>query len=196
MHKASTVIYILSLAAYYDQWGNRTLLLYFSTHGVYCLLWLHKSFTFPDKNWEQPTGAEGVMIWMVLCPFWITPWYIASKSYEAPAWMMGLAVSTYVIGMFYHFVSDMQKSTYLSLRKGLITEGLWSRTRNPNYFGEFFTYLGFSLLACHWATFIGFTLLIIIVWLPNMQKKDNSLSRYPEFEGYKSKTGMFFPRLF
>ena len=141
-------------------------------------------------------GAEGVMVWVVLAPFWISPWYIASKNYEAPAWLAGLAVGTFVAGMFYHFVSDMQKTTLLSLRKGLITDGLWARTRNPNYFGEFLTYLGFSLLACHWGTFIGFVLLIIIVWLPNMKKKDASLSRYPEYEVYKSKSGMFFPRLF
>ena len=44
-------------------------------------------------------------------------------------------------------------------------------------------------------TFVGFALLIIVVWLPNMKKKDASLSRYPEFEEYKNKSGMFFPKV-
>ena len=194
-YKAFTAFFIVYLMVYYEQRENRTLWVYLSTHGVYCLLWLHKSMSFGDKSWEEPAGPEGVMVWVVLSPFWISPWYIASKNYEAPAWLLGLAVATFVVGMFYHFVSDMQKTTTLSVRKGLITSGLWARTRNPNYFGEFLTYLGFSLLACHWATFIGFAFLVSIVWVPNMKKKDASLSRYPEFEEYKRRSGIFFPRI-
>jgi steroid 5-alpha reductase family enzyme len=37
-------------------------------------------------------------------------------------------------GIFLHFAADMQKHISLALRPGqLVTEGLWSRTRNPNY---------------------------------------------------------------
>ena len=194
-YKLFTAILIVYLMIHFERWENRTLWIYFSTHGIYCLLWLHKSMSFGDKSWEKPAGPEGLMVWIILSPFWISPWFIASTNYEAPAWLLGLAVATYVVGMFYHFVSDMQKRTTLDLRKGLITTGLWSRTRNPNYFGEFLTYLGFSLLACHWITFIGFAFLIFVVWVPNMKKKDASLSRYPEFEEYKKKTGIFFPRV-
>jgi len=194
-YKAFTAILIVYMMAHYEQWENRTLCLYLATHGVYCILWIHKSLSFGDKNWEEPAGPEGVMIWIILSPFWVSPWYIASTNYEAPPWLLGLAIATFVVGMFYHFVSDMQKSTHLSLRKGLITDGLWARTRNPNYFGEFLTYLGFSLLACHWVTFIGFALLIAVVWVPNMKKKDASLSRYPEFEAYKQRSGIFLPRI-
>ena len=194
-YKLFTAILIVYLMIHFERWENRTLWIYFSTHGIYCLLWLHKSMSFGDKSWEEPAGPEGLMVWIILSPFWISPWYIASTNYEAPAWLLGLAVATYVVGMFYHFVSDMQKTTTLGLRKGLITTGLWARTRNPNYFGEFLTYLGFSLLACHWITFIGFAFLIFVVWVPNIKKKDTSLSRYPEFEEYKKRSGIFFPRI-
>merc|ERR1712183_422606 len=152
--------------------------------------------SFPDNNWEKPIGVQGIVVWLILSPFWISTWYIASENYEAPAWLLGLSLSLFVVGMFYHFVSDMQKTTTLNLRKGLITTGLWARTRNPNYFGEFLVYLGFSLLACHWVTFIGFAFLIYVVWIPNMKKKDASPSRYPEFEDYKNQSGIFFPRIF
>ena len=194
-YKLFTAILIVYLMIHFERWENKTLWIYFSTHGIYCLLWLHKSMSFGDKSWEEPAGPEGLMVWIILSPFWISPWYIASTNYEAPAWLLGLAVATYVVGMFYHFVSDMQKTTTLGLRKGLITTGLWARTRNPNYFGEFLTYLGFSLLACHWITFIGFAFLIFVVWVPNIKKKDTSLSRYPEFEEYKKRSGIFFPRI-
>ena len=193
--KAFTFMFIVYMMIRYEQWENRTLWIYLATHGVYCILWLHKSFSFADKNWEELVGVEGIMVWVILSPFWINPWYIASRKYEAPAWLIGLSVALFVTGMFYHFVSDMQKTTTLKLRKGLITDGLWARTRNPNYFGEFLVYLGFCLLACHWATFLGFALLVAVVWIPKMKKKEASLSRYPEFEEYKKRSGMFFPQL-
>ncbi len=34
-----------------------------------------------------------------------------------------------------------------------------------------------------------------LVWIPNMLKKDKSLSRYPEFEAYKQVSGLIFPKL-
>ncbi|NER47295.1 MAG: steroid 5-alpha reductase, partial [Symploca sp. SIO1A3] len=33
-------------------------------------------------------------------------------------------------------------------------------------------------------------------FIPNMLKKDKSLSRYPEFEEYKANSGLLLPQLF
>jgi hypothetical protein len=33
------------------------------------------------------------------------------------------------------------------------------------------------------------------VFIPNMLKKDRSLSRYPEFDAYKAKSGLLLPKL-
>ena len=43
---------------------------------------------------------------------------------------------------------------------------------------------------------IGLMTSIIFIWIPNMIKKDKSLSRYPEFSSYKKKSKTFFPFLF
>jgi hypothetical protein len=32
-----------------------------------------------------------------------------------------------------------------------------------------------------------------IVWIPNMRRKDKSLSRYPEFGAYAARTKLFIP---
>ena len=89
----------------------------------------------------------------------------------------------------------MQKHVALSLRKGLITDGLWAKSRNPNYFGELLIYAGFSGLAMHWAPFVALAAFVGAVWVPNMVKKDRSLSRYPEFEAYKARSGWMFPKV-
>ncbi|MFN6180885.1 MAG: hypothetical protein ACK4ZH_09320 [Dolichospermum sp.] len=39
-------------------------------------------------------------------------------------------------------------------------------------------------------------LFIAMIFVPNMLKKDKSLSRYPEFAEYKENSGLLFPKLF
>jgi protein-S-isoprenylcysteine O-methyltransferase Ste14 len=88
----------------------------------------------------------------------------------------------------------MQKHVSLRLRPGvLITEGLWGISRNPNYLGELCIYLSFALLALHWAPVLFLGLVIAGVWIPNMRRKDASLSRYPEFTEYKRRTKLLIP---
>jgi hypothetical protein len=35
-----------------------------------------------------------------------------------------------------------------------------------------------------------------LVFVPNMRKKDQSLSRYPEFAAYQERSGLLLPKLF
>ena len=52
---------------------------------------------------------------------------------------LGVLISFYIIGVFLHFTSDMQKYISLKLNPGnLITEELFARSRNTNYLGELF----------------------------------------------------------
>jgi steroid 5-alpha reductase family enzyme len=91
----------------------------------------------------------------------------------------------------------MQKHIALQLRPGrLITTGMVARCRNMNYFGELLIYLSFALLAMHWIPLLILLLVIVVVWLPNMRRKDRSLARYPEFEAYGRRSKLFIPFLF
>ena len=197
-HKAATGLFVLALIAIYDQWDNPTAWVYLALHGTYGLLWVLKSRIFPDKQWEQPTSlGYGLVIWAGLSLYWIAPWLITSQNVQAPPWYLGLCIAIYAVGVFWHFASDMQKSMFLKLKPGhLMTDGLWSRLRNPNYFGELLIYLGFGLLAMHWAPLIVILLFVLIVWLPNMRRKDRSLARYPDFASYKARSKLFLPFVF
>jgi len=196
-HKAITPLAILAMMALDGQWDHPTAWVDFGLHGSYGLLWVLKSRIFGDRQWEQPTGwGYGLVIWAGLTLYWIAPWLITSRSVEAPPWLLGLCIFGYGVGVFLHFASDMQKSTALALRPGqLITDGLFARTRNPNYLGELLIYLSFALLALHWAPLVVVALFLVVIWIPNMRRKDRSLARYPAFAEYKNRTFMLIPKL-
>jgi protein-S-isoprenylcysteine O-methyltransferase Ste14 len=197
-HKGLTGPYILALIAWYHAWDNVLAWIYFGLHGTYGLLWVLKSRYFGDKNWERDVGiGMGIATWVGLSLYWISPWLIVSgRANPIPAWLVGVCIAMYSFGVFLHFASDMQKHLLMQYRRGvLITDGLWSLSRNPNYLGELLIYLGFTLLPMHWAPLAGMGLIVATVWVPNMRRKDKSLSRYPEFAAYKSNTKLIIPYL-
>jgi protein-S-isoprenylcysteine O-methyltransferase Ste14 len=197
-NKGVTFIAILVMMTVYHQWDNPTAWVYLALHGTYGWLWVLKSYTFPDEQWHRPTSLVfGLVSWTSLCLYWVAPWLLTSRGVHAPLWLLGLCISMYTFGIFMHFASDMQKYISLQLRPGqLFTSGLWSRLRNPNYFGELLIYLSFALLAMHWLA-IGILLLwIFAFWLPNMIRKDRALAQLAGFDEYKRKSKRFIPFVF
>ena len=97
---------------------------------------------------------------------------------------------------FYTTLSDGQTYYTLKYKSGLITEGCFARCRNTNYLGEILIYLAFAMLAMHWLPFIILGGFAAGLFIPNMLKKDKSLSRCSEFKTYKAKSGLFIPKLF
>lgn len=197
-HKGATFLAILVMMARFNQWQNPTAWIYLGLHGTYGLLWVLKSRIFPDKQWEEKRGlAYGLYIWAGLTLYWIAPYLITSRALQAPAWLLGLCISMFTFGVFLHFTADMQKYIELKSNSGqLITDGMLSRVRNINYFGELLIYLGFGLLAMHWLPVLVILLFIALVWAPNMLKKERSLSRYQGFADYKKNSKLFIPFLY
>ena len=195
--KVATAPVVLLMIAGYGAWDNLVAWVYLGMHGTYGLLWMLKSRTFPDSSWERPVSfAYGMTTWIGLSLYWIAPWLITSQGVHAPPWLLGLSVFVYGFGVLLHFAADMQKHTSLALRPGhLITTGLFARTRNPNYLGELLIYLSFAALAMHWAPLAVVALFLVVVWIPNMRRKDRSLTRYPAFAAYKNRTFMLIPKL-
>lgn len=83
----------------------------------------------------------------------------------------------------------------LAQRPGLITDGFFATTRNPNYLGDVAIYVGFAALSMSWIPFVILLLQFLIVFVPGMIRKDKSLSRYPQFDAYKQNTFLIFPKL-
>jgi len=200
-HKGITFLYILFLINFYNAFDNITIWVYLGLHGTYGMLWVLKSMIFPDKSWDKKASiGYGMLILVGLSMYWISPWIIVSGYFnegimvEAPLILISSSIFLFGLGVFLHFSSDMQKYISLKINKGvLITENLFSRSRNINYFGELLIYLSFSILSLHWIPLLVLSLFILIVWVPNMIKKDKSLSRYENFDEYKNRSNMFWP---
>jgi len=195
-HKGATAFFVLGVMALFDQWDNPTAWIYLALHGTYGFLWVWKSRVFPDKRWEARTSwAFGIFgAWGGLTLYWIAPVLLAWRDVQAPGWYLGLCVALYTVGTFLHYGADMQKHMWMQLRPGqLLTEGLWAKNRNPNYFGELLIYAGFGLLAMHWLPIAILATWVIFYWWPGMRRKDRSLARYPDFEAYRKRSALFIP---
>jgi steroid 5-alpha reductase family enzyme len=64
--------------------------------------------------------------------------------------------------------------------------------RHPNYLGEMMLYGSFALLAQHWAPWVVLAWVWLGVFVPNMLRKEASMSRYPEWAAYKACSGFLF----
>ena len=196
--KGVTWLFVVSLILYFNQTQNFTAWVYFCLHGSYGLMWVTKSCFFPDKTWESKVGIlYASLIFIGLILYWAPAFIITSLGHEASLPILMTAIFIFSFGIFYHFVSDMQKYTFLKNNKGLITDGFWRQCRHPNYFGELLIYLSFVLLVIEtslwWMPVSILILFFITVWIPNMNKIDKSLSRFEGHKSYKKKTAFLIP---
>ncbi|MBE9168690.1 DUF1295 domain-containing protein [Pleurocapsales cyanobacterium LEGE 06147] len=196
LSKSLTFIFILGLMLAYDNFTIGAWV-YLALHGTYGILWLLKDSLYPDKQWEQEISlVNAVLIFAIVSLYWVAPFILISRGTVPPPPLIAAAIATNIIGIFLHYSSDAQKYYTLKYRQGLITEGFFARSRNPNYLGEILIYLSFAMLTQHWLPFSILGGFVVGIFIPNMRKKDKSLSRYPEFEQYQASSGLLLPQLF
>lgn len=194
LHKGLTAVVVLILMYRYQNFSLGPWV-YLALHGTYGVLWVLKSRIFPDPAWEvECSPSIALRNFVVLMMYWVAPFLLIQGGYLPSAAVVGVAVALNIVGTFFHFVSDAQKYYVLQLRRGLITEGLFANNRNPNYLGEMLIYASFALISGHWVSWVILALWWGGVFVPNMVKKDRSLSRYPAFAGYRGRSWLFLPR--
>ena len=196
--KGITWLIIIGLIYYFNQSNNLTAWIYFCLHGSYGIMWVMKSNIFPDKTWEKKAGIPyTILIIFGLMIYWAPAFIITMSSHEASLEIIVGAIILFSFGIFYHFVSDMQKYIYLKYNSGLITDGLWKQCRHPNYFGELLIYSSFLLLTIEsslwWLPVLILGIFICVIWVPGMKRIDRSLSRFDGHEAYKKKTAFIIP---
>jgi protein-S-isoprenylcysteine O-methyltransferase Ste14 len=194
--KGGTLAFVLALMFAFDNY-TATAWTYAALHGSYGLIWLLKELVHPDPGWQQRVTLGGaVNAWLlVLGLYWIAPVLMVTLRIEAAVWVLALSTGLYAIGVVLMMGSDAQKFFVLAVRKGLISDGFFARVRHPNYLGEMLVYASFAIVAGHWAPWLVLGWVWTAVFLPNMLRKEASMSRYPEWTAYRARTGMLLPRL-
>ena len=196
LHKLLTFAFVLALMVFYNNFSIASWV-YLALHGTYGIMWLIKDRLYPDPRWESEISvAMGVVSFFVVNLYWVAPFLLISRGVEPNAILISAAIAINIFGVLLHYGSDAQKYFTLKYHKGLITEGFFSRSRNPNYLGEILIYSSFAILAQHWLPFVVLGGFVAFVFVPNMLQKDKSLSRYPEFAAYKERSGLLLPKLF
>ncbi len=201
LHKFLTVFLIAALMMIFDN-RSTAAWVYLALHGTYGFCWLLKHIAFPDRSWETKSTVGGaVVVFLLLATYWVAPYLLIANvfgidSAATPSWLLALCISLHTFGVVIMMVSDGQKYFTLKHRSGLITEGMFKRVRHPNYAGEMMIYIAYALLAQHWLPWVILAYWWGSIFLVNMLNAEASLSRYPEWEAYKARSGMVFPKLF
>lgn len=196
--------YALLMWYYADQtpWATSAAAwVYLALHGSYGLVWLLKDMVFPDPNWQgRCTFGSALYLAAGLALYWAIGWVLISGTsnpdYPLPdnAWF-ALCIALYVLGAIVMFGADTQKYVQLRARRGLITNGLFTYIRHPNYLGEMMIYGSFALLAWHWLPVLVLAYVWLGVFAVNMAMKEASMSRYPEWAAYRQRSWWLVPGL-
>lgn len=111
-----------------------------------------------------------------------------------------IGVVLWIIGYYYQVKGDSELKAHINnkeTRGTLLTTGLWSQTRHPNYFGEAFMWWGifiFGLLnsvpVFYIVSPLTITIVLYFISTPLLEKK---MSKKEEWKEYAEKTPMFFP---
>ena len=200
-HKILTPIVVLALMLTYRNFSIPAWL-YLALHGSYSVCWLIKHMAFRDPRWETRVTLGGaVFTFLFLAMYWFAPFLLISgllysEPRVLPTWLLAVSIALVVIGTTIMMTSDCQKMFALRYRPGLITDGLFTRIRHPNYLGEMMVYSGFALVVGLVLPWLILAYVWICIFHVNMYMIESSISRYPEWPGYKARTGMLLPRFF
>lgn len=196
LQKGGSLPFVLALMWAYDCWTPAAWV-YLALHGSYGVIWLIKDQVMPDPAWERPvTVAGAIAMWAaVLGPYWLAPWLLIASGGEAAAWRLGLGGLMYAVGVVLMVGADAQKFFTLRVRRGLITDGFFKRVRHPNYLGEMLLYAAFAVVAHHPLPWLVLAWVWSSVFVPNMLRKERSMSRYPGWAAYTARAGFLWPKL-
>lgn len=144
---------------------------------------------------------QGLIAWVVAAPLLFV---MAHPDPVHGLVLVAAGVVLWTIGFVFEALGDWQLARFKrdpANRGKLLTTGLWSLTRHPNYFGDATMWWGLYLLAAAvpggWASFFGPLLMSVLIRYVSgvaMLEKDQ-IEKRPEYAHYIRSTPAFFPRL-
>jgi steroid 5-alpha reductase family enzyme len=144
---------------------------------------------------------QGVLQWIIASPLHAAFLLPQTGSATDVVFLFGLLL--FVSGFAIESVADYQLAQFRDLAGSqgqLMTSGLWSRSRHPNYLGEIILWFGiglcaFALTASFWA-FVGPVILALIIYYVSIPiTEDHLRSSRPTFDSYAARTPALVPHI-
>ncbi len=124
-----------------------------------------------------------------------------SEASSAASLTLYLGLAVWLIGFFFEVVGDAQLKLFLGDKKNkgkLMTKGLWSYTRHPNYFGEAAMWWGIFIIVL--ATPYGvigiitpFIITYLLYFVSGVPMTEKSFEGKSGWKDYQKRTSKFFP---
>ncbi|MBI3151300.1 MAG: DUF1295 domain-containing protein [Chloroflexi bacterium] len=156
----------------------------------------------PSWGWQSFFKVfllQGVLLWIIAAP-------LLAAQVNAPDPMKCkctdyTAAALWLVGFIFEAGGDWQLKRFKEnpTNKGnLLTTGLWSLTRHPNYFGDVAQWWGFYLIAlasgAWWTVFSPILMTILLMKVSGVSMIEKTLKdTKPGYAEYIARTSSFFP---
>lgn len=162
----------------------------------------------PDKyRFFSAWTLQGLWVFLTASPAFMV---ITSVQQSHWHYLTILGVIIWLLGFMFEVIADDQKRKFRQNPKNtgdFIRQGLWAKSRHPNYFGEITLWLGLSITALPmlngWQYLVLISPLFVFLLLTKVsgvpmleQKADARWAGNPEYEEYKRSTPVLYPKVF
>ena len=198
----------LALAALVISWGTRLwlhLFLRWRREGEedfrYQRMRAHHGRHFWWRSLFTVFTFQGVLMWLIAMPY-MTALDFGGPAAAPIAALVGLAIALF--GLTMETLADIQLTKFRATAKSgdLLTDGWWSRTRHPNYFGDALFWWGIWVAAVAttpeviWTIYAPALMNFLIVRISGADMLERHLIKKPGYEEYMARTNRFVPRIF
>jgi steroid 5-alpha reductase family enzyme len=154
---------------------------------------------FRLRSFLQIFMLQGLFMLIIALPVY----YVNYKLPVELAPVNYLGIILFITGFIFEALGDFQLKVFIKKpeNKGkLMSTGLWSITRHPNYFGESLIWWGISMFALNyrygWITLLSpIFLTLLLRFVSGVPMLESKYKGRPDWEEYKKKTAAFVPFL-
>ena len=165
--------------------------------------WRYLKLKETTGKWYLMVNFLGIHLFPTLL-VWVAsiPLAYIFTSNEGFTWLNWLGVVVAVVGIGIEFISDNQLRAFKkeASAQAVLSSGVWSKVRHPNYLGEILFWWGLYIMAINSFTpwyisigAVGVTSLFMFISIPMMDK--HLLQKRPAYAVYMLKTGTLLPKL-
>lgn len=140
---------------------------------------------------------QGVLLLIVSMPIL----FVMTSSVDSFYWWNVLGIVVWLVGFGFETIGDYELTKFKkdsSNHGKLLTTGLWSLTRHPNYFGEALSWWGIFLISLNdvrnaWGIIGPMTITLLLLFVSGVPLLEKKYKDRPDFIEYAKKTPKFIP---